>query len=105
MVNNPKPVSGSGDNTDDGAFMITGINGFYADVTVIVNSTATDTATATQQGPTRVLDTAIGNIQTVMKYFVEDMTKDRYNVISSTATTWSYKYFITYHRITGVQGA
>ena len=105
MVNAPKPVTGSQSITSgDGSFMVTGVEGFYADVMIIYSGAAIDTVTATNPKTGNVYDTATGNVQTTLRYFIDNLSDNLYNVISSTASTWSFKYFITYHRITGVQG-
>ncbi|WP_299077610.1 hypothetical protein [uncultured Paraglaciecola sp.] len=89
----------------ESGFLVSGIQGFYADVMVIAQTQLGATVTATNPKTNEVYDTATGDVQIILRYFVENLSDNLYNVISSTIAPWSFQYFITYHRITGVQGA
>lgn len=81
--------------------------GFYADVMLIIQATGNLNAIVTDVVTNTDLCSADGFNQTIVRYFVENLDEARYNkvTVAPLPTNWSYKLFVTFHRITGTYGA
>lgn len=106
MLNfSPRPQSGSS-GTLTGAsstFALPQLQGYYADVTIIVAlDSGNRTVTVTDSNNVQKSSVS-GTHQLVCKYFIENLDKSRYNTVTIAAvpTSWSFDYFIAFHRITG----
>jgi hypothetical protein len=101
-TNLPKPVQidKTGLTAND-AFVVSGVQGYYARVTVIAKYTGTATITITNPAESTTLDTQTSATQCILGYLIDNLTKDRYNVIASTVTPYAYRVIIEYHRTTG----
>ena len=106
MLNfSPRPQSGSSGTLTgaSGSFQVPQLQGYYADVTVIANTDSTARTITVTDSNNVQKSTGTNAYQIISKYFIENLDKSRYNTvtIATVPTSWSFDYFIAFHRITG----
>jgi hypothetical protein len=101
-VNNaPKPVQRDKTGlTANDAYLISGVQGYYASVKLIAKFSGTATISITDPATGTTLDSQTGDSQAVLGYLVDKLDRDRYNVVASTVTPYAYRVIIEYHRTT-----
>ena len=98
-TNAPKPLVVYLTNSDN-TFMVNGRDGYYARVTIRIEYTGSNTTTATNPETEIEYDSLTSTNFGILVYLIDNLTKPLYNVIDSTAGTWTGRAIVEYHRTT-----